>query len=170
MEKVRMPFKVLAEDGELLVEEERDLELAAKEAQWDRRERIRSYKRKCWHKNKAKYEAKAKAKSSSIHGRFLASRKKALSVGQVWELTEEEWQRIWIDAGFVIIPGTTSPSRPEGIRTTAYAARGPNRFSNTYMTRYDLGKPWNKENCYIGFRGDPLIGGTYHATRGNSSV
>lgn len=164
VEKVRMPFKVLSLEGELLVEEEKDLELAAKEAAWSTREKIRANKRKCWHKNKAKYDVARKARASTIHGRFLSARRKALSVGQRWELSEEEWQKLWIDAGFVVIPGTIDPSHPRGERRTAYAMRGPNRFSNTYMTRKDLGKPWSYDNCYIGFRGGPLVGGMYHST------
>lgn len=159
-----MPFKVLTLDGELLVEEEKDLERRFKEKHWTRAQKIKANKRRCWRRHSDEYNARRKARNSSIGGKYNASKRKALSVGQKWELTQEEWQELWISAGFMVIPGTITPSDPRGMRMTAFALRGPNRHNNTYMTRKDLGAPWSKDNCFIGFRGAPIEESPYHVS------
>jgi len=157
-----MPFKILSEDGELLVEEQKDLEFRQKQKTWSKERKIRETKRRCWHRNKEDYNAKRRARDATIHGQFLAARRKARSVGQEWELTEEEWQTLWMEAGFMTIPGTITPSRPRGIVRTAFAMRGPNKYFNTYMTRHSAREPWKKTNCYIGFRGQPVAESPYY--------
>lgn len=165
MRKARLGFKIFSLDDELLVDEDKDFERKEKDKEYASRKKELARKLRCYSKNKEKYNAQRRARAATIRGKFLAARDKACKVGQGWELTQSEWEQIWMDAGWVIIPGTIDPSKnPGGIRRTAYAMRGPNKFTNTMMARSDLTKPWSVDNCYIVFRSEPLIGSNYHAT------
>jgi len=164
VKKARLGFKIYSLDSELLVDEDRDIEFRAKQKKWLSRKKELARKLRCYNKNKEKYNAQRRDVASSIGGRFKVSKTKAKTSGQEWLLSEKEWQDIWIEAGWVVVPGTISPQRPGGVRRTAYSMRGPNKFENTMMARKDLSKAWSKDNCYIVFRSEPLIGSPYHLT------
>ena len=164
MRKARLGFKILSAEGELLVDEDKDFVRKEKDKKWAQRQRMLARKLRCYNKNKKKYNAQRKAKASTPSGKYHVSKMKALQIGQKWEMTSEEWSNIWMDAGWVIIPGTVSPSNPKGVRRTAYAMRGPNKFTNTMMARADLAGPWSVDNCYIVFRSAPLAESDYHVT------
>ena len=103
-------------------------------------------------------------RESTVRGKYVQSKRKAKSLGQEWHFTQEEWESLWVEAGWVIVPGTVSAANPRGERRTAYAMRGGNRHNNTYMQRIDLSQGWSKDNCVIMFRGKPLLESKYHAT------
>ena len=165
MRKARLGFKIFSLDNELLVDEDAEFERKEKDKKYASRKRELERKLRCYHRNKEKYNAQRRARAATITGRYQASKEKALKAGQKWELTQSEWEQIWIDAGWVVIPGTVGPENPSGVRRTAYAMRGPNKFTNTMMARRDLTRPWTVENCYIVFRSEPLIGSQYHVTK-----
>ena len=164
MKKARLGFEIFSLEGELLVEEDKDFVRQEKDKEWAMRQRMLARKLRCWNKHKEKYNAQRRAKASTIAGRYHTCKTKAVKIGQGWDMTEEEWQQIWIDAGQVIVPGTVGPSNPLGMRRTAYAMRGPNKLSNTMMARKDLAQPWSVENCYVVFRSEPLENSIYHVT------
>lgn len=166
MKKARLGFTIYSDDNELLVDEDKDREFKEKQLKWERRQRELLRKRKCYNKNKDKYNKQRRDKSNSILGKFNQSKNKATKCGQKWELSLEEWQQVWIDAGWVIVPGTVSPSNPRGVRRTAFSMRGPNRFENTMMARKDLTLPWSVDNVKIVYRSAPLVGSAYHSTTG----
>jgi hypothetical protein len=171
MRKARLGFKIYSTDDELLVDEERDFDYVEKEKRWDSHQKAKARKLRCYNKNKEKYNAQRRVAASTISGRYKSAKIKAGKMGQEWEFTQEEWEDMWINAGWVSIPGTLSPSAPEGVRRPAYALRGGNRFSNTMMARSNLSGPWCTANCYIVFRGEPLSRSIYSANSpiGNSA-
>jgi len=160
--KARLGFKIFSTCDELLVDEDKEFERKELDKKAMSRKRELARKRRCYTKNKQKYNARRRAKNATIAGRYQTSKEKAEKCGQKWDLTQQEWEQIWIDAGLVQVPGTINPSNPSGVVRTAYAMRGPNRFANTMMTRHDLTQPWSVSNCYIVFRSEPLIGSQYH--------
>jgi hypothetical protein len=162
MQKARLGFKIYSLDKEMLVDEDKDFERKEKDQVWASRQKMLARKLRCYNKHKEKYNAQRREQAATIAGRYKSSKTKALQVGQEWNLSQDEWQNIWMDAGWVIIPGTVSPSSPMGVRRTAYAMRGPNKFTNTMMARTDLNDAWSVENCYIVFRCAPLEGSIYH--------
>jgi len=162
MRKARLGFKIHSLDGELLVEEDVDFERKEMDKEYAARQHMLKRKLTWWNNNSKECNNRRREKASTIIGKFKASRKKALSVSQEWDLTQDEWESIWINAGWVVIPGTISPSNPSGVRKTAYAIRGPSKLENTMLARKDLGDSWNIDNCYIVYRCEPLIASEYH--------
>jgi len=164
MKKARMPFQVLSLDGELLVEEEKDLQARFEERGYTREQRTKAVKRRCWHAHQEAYNTSRKIKNNSVHGKYLAARRKARAARHEWMFTEEQWQQMWIDAGWIAIPGSYTFTKEGSVKRPAFYLRGGNRYDNTYMARHDPTKPWCVENCYIGFRGVPLQESPYHVT------
>ena len=164
MRKARLGFKIYSLDDELLIEEDKDFERREKDKAWDVHKRAKARKLRCYNKHKEQYNAQRRQKAATIKGKFDNSKIKAINNGQKWELTQKEWEDIWIGAGFVRIPGTLTIVNPTGTVKTAYSIRGPNRLENTMMSRGDLGGPWSVHNCYIVYRGEPLEGSYYHVS------
>lgn len=162
MRKARLGFKIYSLDDELLVEEDKDFVRKEKDKKWATHQKSKARKLRCYNKHKEQYNAQRRRKASTIRGKFLNSRKKATDKGHGWELSQSEWEDLWLGAGFVRIPGTISVMNPTGEVRTAFSIRGPNRLENTMMTRKDLSTAWSPTNCYIVYRGEPLEGSYYH--------
>jgi len=162
MRKARLGFKIFSLDNELIVEEDKDFERKDFNIKLTRHLKDKARKLKNYNNHKEKYNAQRRAKASTIDGKYHNAKRKAIILGYGWEMDREEWIQIWIDAGFVIIPGTVGPSNPSGVKRTAFSMRGPNKFTDTLMARTDTTKPWSKDNAYIIFRSAPLVGSQYH--------
>lgn len=166
MRKARLGFEIYSLEDELLVDEDKDFERQEKDKIWASQQKSKARKLRCYNKNKEKYNAQRRAKAATIAGRYLQAKKKATDLAQGWNMTQTEWEGIWMSAGWIIVPGTVGPSNPKGKRSTAYAMRGPNKLTNTMMARRDLAAPWAVDNCYIVFRSEPLSESVYHVTMG----
>ena len=163
VQKTRLGFKIYSLEDELLVNEDvdferKDMNAALTSLMKERGRKLRNYTR-----HKDKYNKQRRDRASTIEGKYYAAKRKAKNAGYGWEMTKDQWVRVWMDAGFIIVPGTVSPTTPLGVRVTAFSLRGPNKYTNTLMARKDTTKPWAHDNAYIVFRGDPLIGSRYHA-------
>lgn len=154
--KAALGFQYLSLDEELRVPTERELTHAVEQDQRSNHEREKERKLRWWHRNKHKLNRKRRAVACSIEKRYKAAKSRALRRGWGWEFTQEEWERAWMEAPHVLVPGSRSPSNPKGVTVPAFALRGSHALHNTCMQRLDPNKPWSKDNYKIMFRGEEL--------------
>ena len=165
MRKARLGFKVLSLKDELLVEEDEDFERIETDKAYASWLKSKERKLRCYHKYRKEYNKSKRNALKAIPRRYREAKRRAVNAGQGWDLTQKQWQDIWIAAGFVRVPGTRSASNPSGVVKTAYALRGANRAHSTMMARKDTNKPWSKTNCHILYRNEPLKNSTYHEAK-----
>jgi len=162
MKKARLGFKIYSLADELLVEEAEDFVWRAEDRKVRARRNQLASKRACYHRNNEKYNAARTAANKEVGRRYRKARANAAYRSELWHMNQEEWEALWVDAGYVSIPGTRRPERPHGEVRTAYALRGSGLDDNTSMVRVDSHEPWSESNCYILYRGEPLIGSANH--------
>lgn len=168
MRKARLGFRIISLDGELLIDEDADLERIQKDKDYRSHEKRKKSWLAYYYRDTESYNKKRRVKNLSVDRVYAEAKRNAIRQGREWEFDKEQWINMWLDAGWVIIPGSKTPSNPKGEKRTAYSLRGPNVQNNTMMLRKDLTKPWRPDNCYIAYRGNPLIGSKYHYTTTNN--
>ena len=117
----------------------------------DRRKRRLRQKRRCWNRHNKVYNAARRVKGNSIEGKYAEAKRNALKRGQEWQFTANTWKQKWLDAGWIVPPGTDQ-------RVTAFYKRGPDKDVDTFMVRRDASGPWSLANCDIFYRGEILNG------------
>lgn len=168
MRKARLGFKIYSLDDELLVEEAEDFVWREEDKKIHSARKDRARKLRCYNKHKERYNANRRERAATVKGKYKASKQEALRKNQEWLLTQEEWEGIWLDAGFVALPGTQTPQNPRGVLRTAFSLRGPaSSVDSTMMGREDMLGPWSVDNCYIIYRKEPLVGSVYHYEKPN---
>lgn len=156
MRKAAVGFRFHGLGDELKVSSQEDLNKRREDKEYESKALEKARKRRWWHRHKERLNAERRAAARSIEGRYKAAKAKALEKGEEWSFTPEEWERKWIDAGWVLIPGSITPGNPHGQIVPAFAIRGAHRYHNTCMERISLNKGWNTENTRIVFRGEEL--------------
>lgn len=151
--KAHLGFKVLSLDDELKVSDEKDFEKDRLNRKYLSHQKTKASKLRCYHKHSAEYNKAKRAVACRIEGRFKAARQGALKRSVEWEFTEDEWERAWLEAGWIRVPGTQSAANPTGDIVPAFALRGAHRYNNTCMQRLDVDKSWSVTNYKIMFRG-----------------
>lgn len=154
--RAKLGFDVIALDDELQVTTHEDLVKNEEDRKFLSHLKEKARKLRCYHRNKHKYNKQKRAAARSISGKYKEAKRDALKRSQGWEFSQEEWERAWIDSGFVVIPGTITTQNPHGDVVPAFALRGSHRYNHTCMKRLDVTKPWSPENCAIVFRGEEL--------------
>lgn len=160
--QAKLGFQVITSgEGELQVSTQEDL--AKRRADKEYESWLKSKKRKLrnWHRHKDDYNRKRRRSRATVEGRYASAERTARDSGQVWEFTMDDWMQVWVDAGWIMIPGSASRQRPEGKVVPAFYLRGPSSLRNTSMRRIDTDKPWNKANTEIMFRGEALRQGKW---------
>lgn len=151
--KAHLGFKILSLDDELKVSDEKDFQSDQKNREYLSHQKAKARKLRCYHKHSAEYNRTKRAGARRIEGRFKAARQGALRRSVKWEFSEDEWERAWLEAGWIRMPGTQSAANPLGDIVPAFALRGAHRYQHTCMQRLDLDKPWGPDNYKIMFRG-----------------
>jgi hypothetical protein len=154
--KAVLGFRYISLDEEMLVPTEQELTHAVEGVERSSHEREKKRKLRWWHDNKRKINSRRRAVACSIEKRYKAAKSRADRRGWGWEFSQEEWERAWEEAGWVEVPGSRSPSNPNGIVVPAFALRGSHALNNTCMQRLDPNKPWSIDNYKIMFRGEEL--------------
>lgn len=154
--QAKLGFRILKQAGEMMIPDERDFESHEENKKYRSHQLEKARKLRCYHKNKHRYNKQKRAVARSISGRYKDAERLAAARSQGWEFTQEEWERVWRDAGWVRIPGTQSAHNPQGDIVPAFALRGSHRYKNTCMQRKNARKPWSAANCKIMFRGEEL--------------
>ena len=160
MRKAQLGFKYLSLNDELKVPTPEEIVHSVENRIITSRERRRESQLRCYHKNKEKYNRQKRSVARRIEGRYEEAKRQALLAGADWGFDLETWERTWIDAGWVVVPGSECAERPEGLAVPAFSLRGPNRYHNTCMVRLDYNKPWDPDNTKIVFRGEELKHGS----------
>lgn len=158
--KAALGFRYASLDGEMQVPTERELTHAKESVERDRHQRRKEQKLRWWHANKQRYNRRRRTAACSIEKRYKAAKARAVRRGAGWDFSQEEWEQAWMDAPWVLKPGTISAQNPEGIAVPAFALRGSHAHRNTCMQRLDPSKPWSKHNYKIMFRGEELKPGS----------
>lgn len=160
MKKANLGFKVLSLDHELRVPTPAEIAHNTENLKLDSKAKRRESQLRCYHKNKEKYNRQKRSVARRIEGRYEEAKRQAVLSGAGWDFDLETWERVWQEAGWVVVPGSQSAQRPEGLAVPAFSLRGPNRYNNTCMVRVNYGKPWGPENVKIMFRGEELTEGS----------
>ena len=158
--KAALGFRYISNDDELIFPDEEDFEKDKESRQLTAHDRRKLSKRKCYHKNKEKYNQQKRHREAGVGRKYKAAKRFALFRNQGWEFTQEEWEQAWIEAGRILIPGTQSSDNPTGTIVPAYALRGSHRYKNACMQRLDNEKPWGPDNYKIMYRGEALQPGS----------
>lgn len=106
-----------------------------------------------WHRNKERLNAARRSDARSISQKYKVAKAKAGDRSQDWDFTQEEWERKWMEAGWVNIPNTDTI-------VPAFALRGCHAYNSTYMRRIDTSKGWSYDNTEVVFRDKPLGDGS----------
>lgn len=158
--KASLGFQYSSLDEEMRIPTTRELIHAVEQVETSQHEKEKQRKLRWWHRNKRKLNARRRAVACSIEKRYKAAKARAIRRGWGWDFTLEEWERAWAEAPHVLVPGSQTPSNPEGISVPAFALRGSHAHKNTCMQRLDPNKPWSKDNYKIMFRGEELKPGS----------
>lgn len=147
--KAALGFRYHSMGDELHVSTQDDLDKRRADKDYDMKVNERARKLRWWHRHKEELNAKRRAVARSVEGRYKAAEAKALSKGEEWSFTPEEWEQKWIDAGWVAVPMSDRV-------VPAFAIRGAHRYNNTCMERINLNDGWNPGNTRVVFRGEEL--------------
>lgn len=154
MRKAALGFRYISLDDELKVPSQDEIVKSGEDRKVVAVLNHRAAKRRCYWRNRDKYNKQKRAVVRSIEGRYEEAKRQALLSGAEWGFDLETWERKWQDAGWVQVPGK------EGHVVPAFALRGPNRYNNTCMVRINYSKPWGPDNTKIVFRGEELKRGS----------
>ncbi len=154
--KAALGFRYLSLDEEFKVPTDRELVHVTESVATDAHIRDKQRKLEWWHRNKRRYNLRRRSAACSIEKRYKAAKSRALRRGWGWEFSQEEWERAWSEAPWILVPGSVTPSKPEGLVVPAFALRGSHAYHNTCMQRLDPSKPWSVTNYKFMFRGEEL--------------
>jgi len=154
--RATLGFRYASLDDEMMLPTEQELTHAVESVETSRHEKEKARKLRWWHNHAKRLNKERRAVACSIENRYKAAERRARQRGWGWEFTQEEWERAWMEAPLVIVPGSRTRSNPEGVVVPAYALRGSHALKNTCMQRLDPNKPWSKDNYKIMFRGKEL--------------
>jgi len=154
--KARLGFEYISLDDEMMLPTDREILHSVEREKTSQHEKEKNRKLRWWHKNKDRYNARRRAAACSIAKRYKEAKSRAKRRGWGWDFSRSEWERAWMDAGWVCVPGSQTSQNPEGVVVPAFALRGSHAYNHTCMQRIDPNKPCSLENYKIMFRGEEL--------------
>ena len=113
--------------------------------EWEKHHSRKQAQRRYYEKNKAELNMKRAIRGRQPVNVYRKTKRREEKKGNRWEFDFPTWWSMWEEA-----------PRPDGV-TSAWKMKGGNPFKNTMMYRKDTEGPWSKENCYIGYKYEPLI-------------
>lgn len=102
-----------------------------------------------YRKHKARLNKARVERMRRPHEAYARAKRKAIGKGQVFQLSMEEWLRVWREAPKAYDPET-------GFYKDAWLLRGSDYHTSTQMSRKDTSGPWSVENVHITLAGEPL--------------
>ena len=160
MKKAQLGFKYISLDDEFRIPDLEDIEDARISRAMTVHQKEKLRKLRNYHKHRDEYNDQKRSVARSVAGRYEESKRKSLKENISWEFTREAWEKMWLDAGYVVKPGTQTEQNPKGEVVHAWALRGAHRYNNTCMVRKDLNLGWSPENSMVVFRGEELVPGS----------